>query len=64
MTQKAPIQKLMAQRVSRREFLSVLGAGAVGVAGMSSVIHFLTGKKNPLRRSSANNSYGDNPYGG
>lgn len=62
MANLTPANKLLQKEVSRKEFLSIVGVGAVTVAGASSLLHFLTGNKK-LSRSTRANSYGSNPYG-
>lgn len=38
-----PLQALLAKDVSRNEFLHIVGYGALAIAGIGPLIHFLTG---------------------
>ena len=60
-----PLSRLLQKDVSRQEFLSVLGLGIISMLGLSSIIHFLTGKKHSTSISSTSSStgYGSSPYG-
>jgi hypothetical protein len=46
----APVHELLQKKVSRREFVQIAGFGILSLVGMSSIIHLLTGKKNPLTK--------------
>ncbi len=41
---RAPVSKLLAKEVDRKEFLRLLGFGSLSIAGIAPLIHFLTGK--------------------
>jgi hypothetical protein len=58
-----PAQRLLQQDVTRKEFMAIVGLGALSVLGFSSIIHFLTGHSaRPITKT--NRGYSAGPYGG
>lgn len=53
-TPATPLQQLLTKDVNRKEFLTIAGLGLLTIAGISPLIHFLTGK-NP--KTSVKNIY-------
>jgi hypothetical protein len=47
MKPQTPIQALLNKRVSRKQFLLLLGFGVVSIFGFSTLLHFITGKQIP-----------------
>lgn len=42
---ESPLGQLMQKRVTRKEFLALSGSALVTIMGLSSIIHFLSGKQ-------------------
>lgn len=58
-----PLDQLMEKEMTRGEFLATVALGLASLTGFSSLIHLLTGKRNPLQQSSSS-GYGSSSYGG
>ena len=56
MKPQKPIQALLNKRVSRKEFLLLLGFGVVSILGFSTLLHFITGKQMPGHISTSSNT--------
>ena len=57
MNHVTPLHRLLKQEVNRREFLVSLGLGLLSLLGLSSILHFLTGKSTS-HHATSNNSLG------
>ena len=58
----SPIHRLLTKQVTRKQFLSVLGFGFLGILGFSSLVHFLTGK-HPSTKIASITSKSSSSYG-
>lgn len=58
-----PIHAILEKEMTRKEFLTTLGFGVISIMGFSTIIHLLTGKRNPLQQD-ASLGYGSSSYGG
>ena len=62
-----PINELLKKEVDRYEFLKIVGFGVITLIGMSSIIHFLTGKNSKAVVEHLSNytttNYGNSRYG-
>lgn len=56
------LQNLLKKKVSRREFLTYVGAGLVAITGVSALLKNLTASVPEYRRKGS--GYGSGPYGG
>lgn len=56
------LNELMDKEMSRKEFLATVGFGIASIMGLSTIIKFLTGKKNQQQVSGY--GYGGGAYGG
>ena len=66
MKQNSPITTILSREVTRQEFLLILGSLIVSILGVSSIIHFLTGKNvgiNKYASKNAQQGYGSSRYG-
>jgi hypothetical protein len=62
----APIHELLTKEVNRKEFLSIVGFGALAVVGLDPIFKFLTGKgssKVNVHQESSKVGFGSGPYG-
>lgn len=59
-----PVQELMARDVNRKEFLSIVGVGALTIIGLGPILHFLTGKSSQtVIHRYQKSGFGSGPYG-
>lgn len=57
-----PIDTLLQQDMSRKDFIITLGLGVASIFGFSTIVHLLTGKS-LSRSSSQSHGYGSSSYG-
>ena len=66
MKQNSPIATVLSREVTRQEFLLILGSLILSILGVSSIIHFLTGRNVGINKYTSKNSqqgYGSSRYG-
>ena len=66
MKQNSPLAKILSKEVTRQEFLLILVSLTISVIGISSIIHFLTGKNTGISKylpKNAQQGYGSSKYG-
>jgi hypothetical protein len=59
---KQQINELAQKEVTRKEFLTVLGIGAMSIMGLGTLTKLLSGKS--LLKHHSVQGYGSSPYGG
>jgi hypothetical protein len=57
------LQTITQKEVTRKEFLTIVGVGAMSVMGFGSIIKLLNGK-NPFMKRTTSSGYGSSAYGG
>jgi hypothetical protein len=59
---KQQLNELVQKEITRKEFLTVLGVGALSIMGLGTITKLLSGKS--LLKHHSVQGYGSNPYGG